>query len=104
MRLSADPVAARALRFEKALVGALDEIGRRLVAFFERGDAHADRDPDLIVLEHEAVLLDLLADAVGEGRRARQIGFGQDDGELFAAVTREDLVAPNPALDDSREL
>src|SRR6185369_11900846 len=104
MAYSADAVAAGALLLEQTFVGALDEIGGRLVTFFEGGDADADRDPDLIVLEHEAVLLDLLADAVGERRRAGEIGLGQDDGELFAAVAREDLVAADAPLHHAREL
>src|SRR5689334_15823355 len=103
-RDSEHAVSPCSLRFEKTLVGALHQIGRALVRLFQHGDTDADRHPDLVVLKNEAVLLDLLANALGERRGPGQISLRQNDGELLAAIAREDLVAANAALHHPRQL
>ena len=67
---------------------------------------HADRHGhrDLGVLELERRLLDELAHLVGEGERVGAVDLGQHDGELLAAVARQDVLAPDLALDDRRQL
>ena len=78
----------------------------RLVAvvLVEQRDADGDRHADDLALEDEAALLDLLAQPLGERARALEVRLREDDGELLAAVAREDLVAPDALLDDARHL
>ena len=47
-------------------------------------------------------LLDELADLLGELTRVGVVDLGQDDGELLAAVARQDVLAADAALDHRR--
>ena len=87
---SADAVTAGSLGFVEPLVGALDEIESPSCRSLRARDADADRDADAVVLEDEAVLAAIFSRRLSaSAARPFEVGLGQDDRELFAAVARE---------------
>src|SRR4051812_37451666 len=88
-------VAALALGFIEALVGLLDEGERAVVGGFQVGHARREGHRNALSLEDELVLLDDLAQLVGEIDGVLVPGLGQDQRKLLAAVAGEALFLPN---------
>src|SRR5260370_1137027 len=93
-----DAVASRALRLVELFVGALDEVQTRAVAVVKHRGADRNGHANGLPLDDETALFDLLAQTFGQRPRSFEIGLGQNNRELLAAVTREYLVTTDSLL------
>src|SRR3954447_9576981 len=99
-----DAVLARPLGVvERAVGGRHDRVTGR--HFGEGGDAQADGDVDVRPVRREdRPLLERDPGALGQARRALQVGAGQDDGELLPAPARRHVDLAHALAQRLREL
>src|ERR1043166_6940545 len=104
-RSTAHAVAAFVLGLVELVVGAADQVHRGDILLADRGrDAARDGHVVELVLELERRLADDGDDAFGEDQGAFDVRFGQDDGELLAAVAGEQLLLADAPLDAGGKL
>src|SRR5262245_19574352 len=104
-RSADDLVAPRALGRVQVLVRPAHQLpGRGRSVQGALGRAQADRQVEHLVVEPKRVLLDQRPDPLGRGQGVLLAGLDQHQGELLAAVAREQVLAAHHLLDAPGQL
>ena len=100
-----DLVATKVLCAVQGLVSQRHQFRRMLPVLGERGDAEADGQAPSRkqFLAFAAPPFDRAAQTLGECDRLALVGLGQDEGELFPAIARSEVVLPGGCLEDLGE-